>query len=413
MKKIVLTIMIAMILTVVVPLEATAVSDIQKQKKQTQKQLDELAENVDELKADRDAIATEIDSLDAQLLDILTSISICQDEINAKEEQIIVTKKNLKAAKKVEEQQYIAMTKRIRFMYEKGNTAYVQLFLGSGSFSEMLNKAEYAQEVYDYDRDLLAKYKETKDQIATSKKALEDEEGELLATNLELVTEQEVLEVTMDEMRLVASDFDAKLATAKSQVDDYKQKLKQQTDQIKALEELQARAAAKQNQKRPSQNYSDDPEDPEAGNYDDGGEGSGSGGGSGGGSSDPGDSGGGGYSGGGSGVGAQVAAFACQFVGNPYVLGGTSLTNGADCSGFTQSVYREFGYSIPRNSVGQRSCGRGVSYEEAQPGDLICYAGHVALYLGNGNIVHASSPSTGIKYGRATYRTILAVRRVV
>ena len=95
------------------------------------------------------------------------------------------------------------------------------------------------------------------------------------------------------------------------------------------------------------------------------------------------------------------------------MAGGTSLTNGADCSGFTYRVYQEFGYSIPRTSYAQRSAGVGVSYEEAQPGDLICYENHVALYIGNGKIVHASTERTGIKIGNANYRTILAVRRIV
>ena len=94
-------------------------------------------------------------------------------------------------------------------------------------------------------------------------------------------------------------------------------------------------------------------------------------------------------------------------------MGGTSLTNGADCSGFTYRVYQEFGYSIPRTSYQQRSAGTGVTYENAQPGDLICYDGHVAMYIGNGMIVHASSAKTGIKVSRAQYRTILAVRRII
>ena len=104
----------------------------------------------------------------------------------------------------------------------------------------------------------------------------------------------------------------------------------------------------------------------------------------------------------GSALGKEIAIYACGFVGNPYVSGGTSLTNGADCSGFTQSVYKAFGYKIPRTSYQQRSAGKAVSYAEAQPGDLICYAGHVAMYIGNGRIVHASSAKTGIKYGYAT-----------
>ena len=115
----------------------------------------------------------------------------------------------------------------------------------------------------------------------------------------------------------------------------------------------------------------------------------------------------------GSDLGKQVAKYACQFVGNPYVPGGTSLTNGADCSGFTFRVYSDFGYKLPRTSYEQRSAGRGVSYSEAQPGDLICYSGHVALYIGDGKIVHASTQKTGIKIGNAQYREILAVRRII
>ena len=109
----------------------------------------------------------------------------------------------------------------------------------------------------------------------------------------------------------------------------------------------------------------------------------------------------------------NIAQFAVQFVGNPYVYGGTSLTNGADCSGFIWAVYRQYGYGLPRNSAAMRSAGREVSYEAAQAGDIVCYAGHVALYLGGGRIVHASTARTGIKYGYANYKPILTIRRIV
>ena len=115
----------------------------------------------------------------------------------------------------------------------------------------------------------------------------------------------------------------------------------------------------------------------------------------------------------GSDMGKRLAKYACQYIGNPYVAGGTSLTNGADCSGFTFRIYSDFGYSIPRTSYEQRSCGTGVDYSNAQPGDLICYDGHVAMYIGGGLIVHASTQRTGIKISNANYRPILAVRRVV
>lgn len=111
--------------------------------------------------------------------------------------------------------------------------------------------------------------------------------------------------------------------------------------------------------------------------------------------------------------GQAVVDYACQFIGNPYVWGGTSLTNGADCSGFVQSVFAHFGISMPRTSYQQRSAGVGVSYENAIPGDVICYDGHVGIYIGNGQIVNAMNPAQGIGISPATYTTILAVRRVL
>ncbi len=110
--------------------------------------------------------------------------------------------------------------------------------------------------------------------------------------------------------------------------------------------------------------------------------------------------------------GADVATFACQFVGNPYVYGGTSLTNGADCSGFVMSVYANYGVSLPHSSTSLRRSGYGVETSEMQPGDIICYSGHVAIYIGGGQIVHASNRRDGIKISNVNYRAILAVRRI-
>lgn len=116
---------------------------------------------------------------------------------------------------------------------------------------------------------------------------------------------------------------------------------------------------------------------------------------------------------GGSGAGSSVASYALQFVGNPYVYGGSSLTNGTDCSGFVMSVYAHFGVGLPHSSGAQRGCGYDVGgLANAQPGDIVCYSGHVGIYIGNGQIVHASTAATGIKVSNASYRQVLSVRRI-
>ena len=111
--------------------------------------------------------------------------------------------------------------------------------------------------------------------------------------------------------------------------------------------------------------------------------------------------------------GQAIVDYACQFIGNPYVWGGTSLTDGADCSGFVQSVFAHFGISLPRTTYDQIYAGVEVSYDQAMPGDLICYDGHIGIYIGTGQIVNAQNPEQGIGISPATYTTILSVRRIV
>ena len=112
-------------------------------------------------------------------------------------------------------------------------------------------------------------------------------------------------------------------------------------------------------------------------------------------------------------LGRQIADYACQFVGNPYVYGGSSLTNGTDCSGFTMSIYAQFGYSLPHSSASQAGCGTAVALSDVQPGDIICYSGHVGLYIGNGQIVHAATESIGITISNMYYTSPYGARRIV
>ena len=113
------------------------------------------------------------------------------------------------------------------------------------------------------------------------------------------------------------------------------------------------------------------------------------------------------------GSGSSVVDYAVQFVGNPYVYGGTSLTNGADCSGFVMKVYEAFGVSLPHSSYKMRSVGYGVSASEIQAGDIVCYSGHVGIYMGDGRLVHASNRRDGIKItNNWQYKKVLAIRRI-
>ena len=421
-----------MFMEIVVPVRATTISGVKKEQQKTQNNLNSVNQQITAIQSDQAQAQEELDQLSDQLVDILTSIDICQDEIAVKEKEIEQAKKDYEDARKKEEDQYASMKKRIQFMYEQGDSAYMQVLLESQNYADMVNKADYIESLYEYDKQLLAGYVESKNQVAELKGRLEDEEADLEASNYELQQEEAALQTLVDEQKKTVADFDAQLASAKKKAASYKQQLEDQTAQIKKLEEEAAakkkkeeEARKKQEQERKQQQQANQTQTIDTGNgaqqttgddpaqVDTGDDAQ---------TTDPGtvDTGkgtdsmnaGAGAVTGGSGVGQQAANYACNFVGNPYKFGGTSLTNGTDCSGFTQAVYAHFGISLPRDSYSQRSCGTEVSYANAQPGDIICYAGHVALYLGNGQIVHASTERTGITYGYATYRTILSVRRV-
>ena len=421
-----------MLMEIVVPVRATTISGVKKEQQKTQNNLNSVNQQITAIQSNQAQAQEELDQLSDQLVDILTSIDICQDEIAVKEKEIEQAKKDYEDARKKEEDQYASMKKRIQFMYEQGDSAYLQVLLESQNYADMVNKADYIESLYEYDKQLLAGYVESKNQVAELKGRLEDEEADLEASNYELQQEEAALQTLVDEQKKTVADFDAQLASAKKKAASYKQQLEDQTAQIKKLEEEAAakkkkeeEARKKQEQERKQQQQAsqtqtidtgngaqqttgDDPAQVDTGDdaqtTDSGTVDTGKG-------TDSMNAGAGAVTGG-SGVGQQAANYACNFVGNPYKFGGTSLTNGTDCSGFTQAVYAHFGISLPRDSYSQRSCGTEVSYANAQPGDIICYAGHVALYLGNGQIVHASTERTGITYGYATYRTILSVRRV-
>jgi len=477
MHKKILTISLALAMSIspAASVYADREDDLRQEQAWTAEQLDAAYAQIDNMYARKQQLAAEINSLDADLVNVMVSIQTLENDIAAKESDINVTKGNIKKAEKGQKKQYAAMKKRIQYLYENGgDAAWFQMMLASDDLSDMLNKAENVQGMYDYDRESLEKYANTVKKIKNLKEKYQQEKAELEGMKQEQEAEQTNLQAAIDERRASSADCDNEIAYAQQMANEYATLIEQQQAEIEqiqaekeaariAAEQAAAEAAAAEEAARAEaeaeaeydEDESEDDEyvenedseedgtediDEEGGEYDDSEDGSydesdesgndgveneannsndgyendnneESGEESDGSQKESSSSSGSSYSGG---SGSSVVDYATQFVGNPYVWGGTSLTNGADCSGFVQSVYNNFGVSLPRTSYEQQNAGREVSYSEAQPGDLICYGGHVAIYMGNGKIVHASNSRDGIKISdNAAYRTILSVRRLV
>ncbi|MCI5918868.1 MAG: NlpC/P60 family protein [Roseburia sp.] len=389
---------------------ATSLKDAQDKKNEAQSNLDDINNTIGDLKSEQSQLENEKSQYDSQLMSLLTDMDVLEQDIANKQDEIDQANADLETAQQQEQTQYDSMKVRIQYMYEQGNDSVWTAIIGAKSITDLLNRVEYVSEVYDYDRKQLTAYQETVQQVADLTEQLKNEMDEMEELQLSYEEQKTQLDNVIADLGAQISDFDTQLANAKTLASQYAKTIKEQNDiiakeeQKKKDREAAAAAAAATSAKSnttastttAATGGTDNTSNTGSGNTDAGLTDTGL---------NPSFS---------SGVsGSEVVSYACQFVGNPYVFGGTSLTEGADCSGFIQSVYAHFGISLPRTSGELRSAGKEVSYANAQAGDIICYAGHVAIYMGNGQIVHASSPTTGIKYGTATYRTILSVRRVL
>ena len=410
------------------PVLATTISGLQEDIKRNQSQLNNVNQQIAGYQDAQEGVEEEISDLDAEMVALLTDINLIQEAIAEKEEDIANTQGAYDEAVAEKDEQYESMKVRIKFMYEKGDQSYLQLFLGAQSMSDMMNKAHYIEQLYEYDRTLLEQYEATVQQVAQLQDRLEEEKSELVTSKTELEEQQDYVNEVLEQKRQEYENYNAVLAKAKREAAAYTAKIKQETAQIRKLEEEERKRREEEERKRKEEEerrrkqeeerrkaeqeangeQQDDPgttDDEDTSETEDKTEKSDD-------SKKPDDTSGKPASSGSS-KGQEIAKFACKYVGYPYVAGGTSLTNGADCSGFVLAVYKNFGYSLPRSSYAQSGAGRGVSYSEAQPGDIIYYGGHVGIYIGNGQIVHASTERSGIKITSATYRNIITVRRIV
>ena len=408
-------------LSVVDPVSATTISGLQQDIERNQAQLKGVNSKISGYEGEQDAVEEEINDLDAEMVALLTDINLIEDAIGDKEEEIAQTQVEYDEAEiaqtqvdydeavAVQEEQYESMKIRIRFMYERGDASYLEMFFGSSGMSDMMNKANYVEELYEYDRNLLEEYKAAVQRVAQLQDTLEEEKSELETSKTELEEQQDYVEEVLAQKKKEYENYNTMLAKAKQEAAAYTAKIKQETAQIKKLEEEERKRKEEEERKRKeeeerkrqeallaAQESGEDGESADAGQEQEDKKEE---------TPKPSSSGGG--------KGQQIADFACKYIGCPYRAGGTSLTEGADCSGFVMAVYQAFGYSLPRSSYAQSGAGREVSYSDAQPGDIIYYGGHVGIYIGNGQIVHASTERTGIKITSATYRSIITVRRIV
>lgn len=375
--------------------------DAEKKKSQAEQDLKDKKNEINGLKDQQQTTADDIKNKSAKLDEILAAQKKLQADITSKQAEIEQNQKDLAAAQEKQQEQYDAMKKRIQFMYE--NSAEDNIWtaiIESNGITDMLNRIEYVSDVYDSDRALMDSYQAAVEQVKEIGTKLDNDMNELTAMQDDYEKQQSDVEAAIVALENQKEQYASQIAQAQQQADNYQNIITAQGKIIQEQEAAAAAAAAAAARANSSSSSS---------SYDGGGAGKGG--------SIASDyaSGGGKNPSASTGVsGSSVVSYAMQFVGNPYVWGGNSLTNGVDCSGFVHEVYEHFGISTPRYSQAFKSVGQAVSFDNIQPGDVVVYPGHVAIYAGGGVIVEAQSTKAGITANRSVQcHTILAIRRLV
>lgn len=354
------------------------------------------APSVDEIKEQKEEASAEVSSLQEELKKVISEINELEEQLISKGEEIVEATDDLEAAKIKEQEQYEAMKLRIKYMYEEGGTAAVEKIAESGSIAELLTQAEYIQSVHTYDREQLTAYVETKNEIKELKSTLETEQKELEKTQVSFTEKKEELDTTIEEKREEVADLDEQLEAAIEAA--AKEAAEKAAREAAAKEEAEKNSSnsgnsnnsGTNNNNSNNNNSSDNDSNKTDSNKNDSDS-----------SSDNSSS-----STSSSSKAQAIVDAAYSQLGTPYVWGGTTPYKGLDCSGLTQYCHRMAGISIARTSGAQGASGTRVT--NPKPGDIVCYSGHVGIYIGNNKMIHAPQPGDVVKiqtvYGSPWYR---------
>lgn len=315
----------------------------------------------DELRQDKQEAEDRLESLEGEMTSLMTKINETEIELVEVGQKIIKATEELEVAEEKEVEQYEAMKSRIVAMYENGNDSMLAVIFESGSIAEMLKQAENVQTVHEYDRKQLEEYVRTKETIADLKVSLEED--------------MKAIEEKQEKYEQDKHDLDVMIGELQNEIDDFEV----QIQEAAAAAALASRPSSNTNVSG-SGNSESSSSSNSSSNY-----------------TPP----------TGTGGGAAIVNAAYSYLGVPYVWGGESYS-GVDCSGLVLEAHKSIGVSLGHSSGAQGSGGKSVSSSEALPGDVVCYSGHVGIYIGNGQMIHAPQPGDVVKivnvYGSPWYR---------
>ncbi|MBQ0059858.1 MAG: C40 family peptidase [Lachnospiraceae bacterium] len=403
-----------MTVSLTVPVMADRESDLQAAVAANNSALAATRDTIDQKTEEQNALKNEIAELDSQLVTVMSNIDVLKNDISSTEEQIVQKTEDLKVAQSDQDEQYAAMGVRIQYIYENGgNASWLTYIFQAEDLSDFLNRADYTRQLEDYDREMLTNFMATVAEVKDIKQNLELNKAMLEEEEVSLEEQQAQLNTLLEEKKVASANYDQEIASLQSEASALSSKIAEQNAEIRRIQEEKAEAArraaeeaAKAAEAAAAQQAA--AQQNTASNNDNGGQSSQQE------SSQPAQSSSSGSSSSApSAVGGGVVGYACQFVGNPYVWGGSDPHTGAACSGFVAYVFGAYGYDLPHSSGAIAGCGRGVYYSDIPPGDIICYPGHVAIYVGGDTVVHAASESQGICYtSPAIYRSYTTIRRL-